>query len=363
MARDHGFHEARVLRVIDETPDARTYVLDAPFAYQAGQFVTFRACGTLRSYSMSSSPDTDAQLATTVKRVPGGLVSNWMLEHLSAGDVVEVTAPAGVFTLREDSAGPLVAFAGGSGVTPIMSLVKSALARTGRTVKVLTANRDADSVIFAAALDELAARHAGRMEVRHHLDVVSGLVSKAEILDFAGEVLRVGILCPADFYLCGPDPFMDLIERVLLAQGVAAGSVLAERFNPVEAVAREEAVLEREAVAGQEARSAARGSGEPTALPAPGPGSGTITITLDGKATTTAHVPGITLLEHARRAGLKPPFSCEAGNCATCMGHLEAGEVKMRVNNALDDDEVADGYVLTCQSVPVTPDVTVSYEY
>ena len=353
MARDHGFHEARILRVIDETPDARTYVLDAPFGYEAGQFVTFRACGTLRSYSMSSSPDTDAELATTVKRVPGGLVSNWMLDHLTAGDAVEVTAPAGVFTLR-DNAGPLVAFAGGSGVTPIMSLVKSALARTRRTVKVLTANRDADSVIFAAALDDLAARHAGRLEVRHHLDVVSGLVSKAEIVDFAGEAIGAGrpgapgALRPADFYLCGPEPFMDLIERVLLAQGVAAGNVLTERFNPVEAVAEEEAMFERQA----------RGAGKAADVP-----GGTITITLDGKTTTTAHVPGITLLEHARRAGLKPPFSCEAGNCATCMGHLEAGEVKMRVNNALDDDEIAEGYVLTCQGVPVTPDVTVVYEF
>jgi ferredoxin-NADP reductase len=361
MARDHGFHEARILRVIDETPDARTYVLDAPFAYAAGQFITFRACGTLRSYSMSSSPDTDAELATTVKRVAGGLVSNWMLDSLTTGDVVEVTVPAGVFTLR-DNAGPLVAFAGGSGVTPIMSLVKSALATTGRTVKVLTANRDAGSVIFAAALDELAERHPGRLEVRHHLDAVSGLVARAEILDFAGSVLEPralepgdgmpGILRPADFYLCGPEPFMELIERVLLAQGVAEGNVLTERFNPVEAVAEEEAMFERQA------RGAARGPGEAAAL-----AGGTITITLDGKTTTTAHVPGITLLEHARRAGLQPPFSCEAGNCATCMGHLEAGEVKMRVNNALDDDEIADGYVLTCQSVPVTPDVTVIYEY
>jgi ferredoxin-NADP reductase len=291
-----------------------------------------------------------------------------MLDHLTAGDAVEVTAPAGVFTLR-DNAGPLVAFAGGSGVTPIMSLVKSALARTSRTVRVLTANRDADSVIFAAALDDLAARHAGRLEVRHHLDVVSGLVSKAEILDFAGSALQHGALQPgalqhsalqhgalqhgtlqhsADFYLCGPEPFMDLIERVLLAQGVAAGNVLTERFNPVEAVAEEEAMFERQA----------RGAGKAADVP-----GGTVTITLDGKTTTTAHVPGITLLEHARRAGLKPPFSCEAGNCATCMGRLEAGEVKMRVNNALDDDEVADGYVLTCQSVPATPDVTVVYEY
>jgi ferredoxin-NADP reductase len=342
MARDHGFHETRILRVIDETPDARTYVLDAPFTYQAGQFVTFRACGTLRSYSMSSSPDTDTELAATVKRVPGGLVSNWMNDTLHAGDVVEVTAPAGVFTLR-DSTGPLIAFAGGSGVTPIMSLAKSALKTTMRNVKVFCANRDAESVIFAAGLDELAARYPGRLEVRHHLDSGSGLVTKDEILDFAGD-LPDG----TDFYLCGPEPFMDLIEGALLDRGVPPEHVRTERFNPVEAAEEEEAAAEEAARADQGAADLA---------------SGTITITLDGKTTATAHVPGITLLEHARRAGLKPPFSCEAGNCATCMGHLEAGEVKMRVNNALDDDEVTDGYVLTCQSVPVTADVTVVYEY
>jgi ferredoxin-NADP reductase len=342
MTRDHGFHEARILRVIDETPDARTYVLDAPFSYQAGQFVTFRACGTLRSYSMSSSPDADAELATTVKRVPGGLVSNWMNDNLHAGDMVEVTSPAGVFTLRDNQA-PLVAFAGGSGVTPVMSLAKSALATTSRRVKILLANRDAESVIFASALERLVERYPGRAEVRHHLDAVAGLVSEAEILDFAGGIPR-----GADFYLCGPEPFMDLVERVLLARGVDQDRILAERFNPVEAVAEEEAQAEDAARAGREAAALA---------------GGTITITLDGVTTTTAHVPGITLLEHARRAGLKPPFSCEAGNCATCMGHLEAGEVKMRVNNALDDDEVADGYVLTCQGVPVTSDVTVIYEY
>jgi ferredoxin-NADP reductase len=331
MARDHGFHKVRVLRVIDETPDTRTYVLDAPFAYLAGQFVTFRACGTLRSYSMSSSPDTDAELSVTVRRVPGGLVSNWMNDTLAAGDVVEVTAPAGVFTLRDTTA-PLVAFAGGSGVTPIMSLVKSALATTGRPVRMLCANRDAESVIFATALDDLLARHPGRLEVRHHLDVVSGLVSEAEVLGFTGPVVGDG----ADFYLCGPEPFMDLVELVLLARGVDADQVLTERFNPAEEAADGDAVRADLA--------------------------GTITITLNGTTTATPHVPGITLLEHARRAGLAPPFSCEAGNCATCMGRLKAGQVAMRVNNALDDDEVADGYVLTCQGVPVSPDVAVVYE-
>src|SRR5215472_4746811 len=200
MARDHGFREVRITRVIDETPDTRTYVLDAPFSYQAGQFVTFRVRGTLRSYSMSSCPATDAELMTTVKRVPGGLVSNWMLDNLAAGDVVEVTLPAGVFCLRETDA-PLVAFAGGSGITPVLSLAKNALATTGRRVRVLTANRDASSVIFRDALATLAARYAGRLEVRHHLDTDSGFVTAAAVRVFAGGDTG------ADFYLCGPAPF------------------------------------------------------------------------------------------------------------------------------------------------------------
>jgi ferredoxin-NADP reductase len=329
MARDHGFHQARITRVIEETPDTRTYVLDAPFGYVAGQFVTFRVAGTLRSYSMSSSPHTDTELMTTVKRVPGGLVSNWMHDNLSAGDAVEVTAPAGVFCLRETAA-PLVAFAGGSGITPVISLAKSALATTGRQVRILTANRDADSVIFRAALDELARRYPDRLEVRYHLDTTSGFVSKAEVLDFAG--------ADADYYLCGPVAFMDLVERVLLARGTGQDQIFTERFDATPA---------------------------PAAEPEP-PGadevSGTVTIVLDGRRTSVAKTPGITLLQSARRAGLDPPFSCEAGNCATCIGRVTAGEVKMRLNNVLEDDEIAEGYVLTCQSDPVTPDVTVVYE-
>jgi ferredoxin-NADP reductase len=338
MARDHGFHETRITRVIQETPDTRSYALDAPFPYQAGQFVTFRVAGTLRSYSMSSSPETDAAMVTTVKRVPGGLVSNWMHDNLAAGDVVEVTAPTGVFCLRE-SAAPLVAFAGGSGITPIISLAKSVLATTERRVRILTANRDAESVIFRAALDDLAERYPGQLEVRHHLDLASGLVDEAEVLDFAGADRE------ADFYLCGPAPFMDLIERVLLAHGTDAGRIFIERFAT-------------EAVAGAAAAADGPGAAGVSAADV----GGTITIILNRKRTQVARTPGITLLQSARRAGLDPPFSCEAGNCATCIGQVTEGEVKMRVNNALDDDEIADGWVLTCQSEPVTPDVTVVYE-
>lgn len=327
MARDHGFHSVRITRIIQETPDTRTYVLDAPspFSYRAGQFVTVRACGTLRSYSMSSSPDTDDELMVTVKRVAGGLVSNWMHDHLVPGDVIEVTFPAGVFCLRETPA-PLLAFGAGSGITPILSLAKSALATTGRRVRVLAANRDAGSVIFASALAGLAGRYPSRLEVRHHLDIKTGFVTERQVRDFVDRDRA------AHFYLCGPAPFMDLVQRALLAHGADSGQIFAERFE--------------QAPGG----------------PAGPEREGTVSIVLSGTRRTVAQHSGETLLESARRAGLAPPFSCEAGNCATCMARVTEGEAKMRVNNALDEDEVAEGWILTCQGEPVTPHVTVLYE-
>ncbi|TDC71832.1 ferredoxin--NADP reductase [Actinomadura sp. GC306] len=325
MAQDHGFHPVRIKLVIQETADTRTFVLDAPFSYRAGQFLTIKICGTLRSYSMSSSPATDADLMTTVKRVPGGLVSNWMHDNLEPGDVIETTRPAGAFCLRETSA-PLVALCGGSGITPILSLVKTALAATERPVRILAANRDASSIIFAARLAELAERHPGRLEVRHHLDDVDGLVTEPVIREFTGGDTN------ADFYLCGPQPFMDLCESALLALGADRGRIFIERFTPP---AEEPSGDERE---------------------------GTVTIVLNGRQETVAQRDGETVLQSARRAGLSPPFSCESGHCATCMARVTEGEVKMRVNDALEDDEVAEGWVLTCQGEPAGPHVTVVYE-
>ncbi len=341
MVRDHGFHPVRIKRIVQETADTRTYVLDAPFPYRAGQFLTVRACGALRSYSMSSSPDTDSELMTTVKRVPGGLVSNWMHDHLAPGDVIETTYPAGVFCLREGTA-PLIALCGGSGVTPILSLVKTALATTGRRVRVLAADRDADSVIFGDTLAELAEAHPGRFEIRHHLDDARGFVTGAEIWEFVEGDLD------ADFYLCGPAPFMELAENTLLAGGTDAGQIVAERFTPA---ALQDPVAQ-DPVAQEPAEAGRATAGPP----------GTVTVTLAGKRRTVDQHPRESLLESARRAGFMPPFSCEMGNCGTCIARLTEGKAKMRVNNALDDDEIAEGWVLTCQGEPVTPHVTVEYE-
>lgn len=345
--RTHGFHPLRVDHVVQETADTRSFVLvplDGDrelFSYRPGQYCTFRVTvgdeELLRCYSMSSAPETDAELCVTVKRVPDGRVSGWLHDHVIEGDVLEATRPAGTFCTREH-ARPIVAFAGGSGITPVMSITKSVLANTDHPVRLLYANRDRQAVIFGAQLDELAARHGDRLDLHHHLDSDGGYLDGVAVRDFIGDVPD------ADFYLCGPTPFMDLVERVLVDLGVDDERILVERFVNDAGV------------------DGPRGTGgDPTAAgPAAAPAE--VTIVLKGRHHTVAYRSGDTLLDTARAGGLDAPYSCEAGECATCMAFLTEGAATMRVNNALDDDEVAEGWVLTCQAVPTTETLTVEYE-
>jgi 3-ketosteroid 9alpha-monooxygenase subunit B len=338
MVERHVFQRATVSRIIKETADSRTYVLvpdEQPFSYRAGQFCTFQVTidgqELYRSYSMSSAPETDAEVMTTVKRVTGGKVSNWIIDNVVEGDQLTMTRAAGTFVLSPNSA-PLLAFAGGSGITPILSLAKSALATTDRTVRILSADRDRASVIFEAAIDDLVERYPGRFAVYRHLDDEHGL------LDSAGVETFVGGHTGADCYVCGPEGFMAVVRSAL--PGTA--KVLVEDFDaspPVKAPAPEVSEAAGDVDSG-----------------------GTVTIRLDRKKASVPRVPGETLLESARRAGLSPPFSCEAGNCGTCMAKLIEGEVTMRTNEVLEEDEIADGYILTCQAVPDTPSTTVLYE-
>lgn len=338
--RDHGFHPVRVARVVAETADASSLVLDiapdqrAGFAYEAGQFCTFRVvvdgAPLLRCYSMSSAPGVDDELTVTVKRVPGGAVSNWLLDHVGAGDEVEVTYPAGVFQLDPDET-ELVAFAAGSGITPVFSLVKSALSSTARPVRLLYANRDLDSVIFRRDIDAWVDQHASRIAVRHHLDVERGFVDEEAVASFVGPDVDPG----AGYYLCGPPPFMDVVEQALLAAGVDASHIHVERFTPTEATQTDDI----------------------------GTDGVRVTIDLDGRCESADHRPGTTVLQTARQLGMAPPFSCESGSCATCMARLVEGSATMHVNDALTDDEVADGWILTCQAVPTSPTVHVIYGF
>jgi 3-ketosteroid 9alpha-monooxygenase subunit B len=285
---------------------------------------------TLRCYSMSSSPAVDTELRVTVKRTPNGVVSNWMNDHVAVGDVLEVTRPAGVFRLGEGR-GDVVALSAGSGITPVLSLLKAALATTPRRVSLLYANRDEDAVIFRSEIDALERRHQNRFTVHHHLDVERGLVGPDDIGAFVGGADE------PEFYVCGPGPFMDVVERTLLADGVEPGCIHIERFTPDEWV--------------------------PDTEPGDALEPSTVTIELEGRTESTEYRPGTTILQTARQMGMSPPFSCESGSCATCMARLLEGTASMHVNNALTDDEVVDGWVLTCQAVPTSPLVRVAYGF
>ncbi|HET8992744.1 MAG TPA: ferredoxin--NADP reductase [Rhodococcus sp. (in: high G+C Gram-positive bacteria)] len=327
MARPPLFQRATVTRIVKETDDARTYVLapvDGPFTYQAGQFCTFKVNvdGTdlYRSYSMSSSPETDTEMMTTIKRVPGGKVSNWLHDNVAEGDQVEITRPAGTFLLREGE-GPVIGFAGGSGITPLLSIAKSTLATTDRDVRLLIADRDRNAAIFDAVTDELVEKYAGRLTVLRHFDDDLGLLTPAGALEF------IGADTASDAYLCGPEAFMDMIESA----HTGPGTVYSERFGA--------------------AAEPVKAAEEETPAPA-APIEGTVSIRLGSQRVSVPLQAGETLLESARRAGLAPPFSCEAGNCATCIAKITDGSATMRVNDALSDDEIADGYTLTCQAVP-----------
>ncbi|MEI8000496.1 MAG: ferredoxin--NADP reductase [Actinomycetes bacterium] len=337
MQTDHDFHPLTVLAVVDETADTRSFVLDVPptladtFAYAAGQFVTVRAeidgAEVVRCYSMSSSPDVGDPFTITVKRVPGGVLSNRLNDSLAAGATIDVLGPGGLFVLH-DADVPIVAFAAGSGITPIFGIVKTALATTTRDVVLVDANRDAGSVIFGEALAGLEAAHPGRFTVHRHLDAESGLPDGAALRGFVGE------RTDAHFYVCGPPPYLDLVEEMLAGIGIRPGQLFVERF-----------VI-------------------PGEIPAIVESSHTdeVVVVLSGRTTTVDYRLGDTLLETARRAGLSPPFSCELGSCATCMARLREGAATLRVNNALAPDELDAGWVLTCQAVPTSRRVVVDYD-
>jgi 3-ketosteroid 9alpha-monooxygenase subunit B len=364
VLRRHGFHALAVKAVVDETADTRSFVLDVPdeladtFRYQPGQFCTFRLPegegGHARCYSMSSDPGSGDDLTVTVKRVPDGRVSNWLNDHVSVGDLIEVSPPAGTFCLRPGQR-RIIGFCGGSGVTPLMSLARHALAGTDRPVHLLYANRDADSVIFDAALAELARTHPDQLELRRHLDDDHGYLDGPAVVEFVSHRLD------ADFYICGPAPFMDLVEGTLLDLGVDPDRIAIERFvTPDQATS---SGLD-DPLAGESAASPGAAA-VPGAEPQPEPAAdipAAITLILRGKTNEVPYHVGDTVLETARRANLSAPSSCEAGNCATCMALVRDGSASMRANTALTADEVEEGWVLTCQALPTSPSFTVEYE-
>lgn len=347
LADSKAYHDLRVLRVIPETADSCSVVVEIPprlarqFAYQAGQFLTFKVehAGRVltRCYSLSSSPDTDREHQVTIKRVSQGRVSNWFNDSVKPGDTLRVLPPAGRFTLRERET-PLLLFAGGSGITPVFSILKTALVKTERKIRMVYANRDADSVIFKAELEALQGTHAGRFELIHHLDAERGFLQATDVHASLDGWLD------ADCYICGPGAFMDLVEHTLLTASMPREHVFVERFvspsDPEEVSAKQ---------------ASAKASGE---LATPDQ----IRVRWDGKLHLVPYQAGQTLLQAAVAAGVDPPYSCEEGYCSSCQAKLVSGEIKMAVNDCLSDDEIADGCVLACQAYPLTEDIEIDWD-
>lgn len=331
----------RVAQVIEETADARSLVFEVPlslaeaFRYRPGQFLTLRVPhgdGWLpRCYSLSSTPLLDEPLRVTIKRVADGRASNWLCGQLRAGDSLEVMAPAGVFVPKRLD-GDLLLFGGGSGITPVLSILRSALLAGKGRILLIYANRDEASVIFRNELRELARAHPSRLQVVHWLDSIQGIPSAEQLAELARPFIR------AEAFICGPGPFMDTAVSALKTLGMPGPNIHVERFVSLPGEG------EIAPVAASEAASAAA-----------------VTVDLDGQQHQLECEAGETLLAAMERAGLKPPSACRVGGCASCMCTLENGQVELLINDALDASELDEGWILTCQAVPTSDQLHIRF--
>ena len=335
------FHELGVSAVIRETADCSSFVLSVPdglqerSAYRAGQHLTFELPwenrDVTRCYSLSSCPELGEPLRIGVKRVAGGRISNWLNDNLKVGDRIRASVPEGRFILDPEtrSGAPLFLFAGGSGITPIIALLKSALASTQRTITLLYANCDRESVIYGEELERIANTHSRRLTIHHHFDAESGYLTPADVR------ARLHHADISEFYICGPEPFMKLVESTLAEAGVHEGLVYIERFvSPADPDRLDNAT--------------AGGAG----FAAPD----SFSLWLGGRSRTVPYQKGKTLLECAQAAGLQPAHSCCSGYCGSCMAHVKTGKVHMRTHEALSERDIARGVALLCQSVPASCD-------
>jgi 3-ketosteroid 9alpha-monooxygenase subunit B len=361
-----GSLKARVVEVIRETEDAHSLVLEPAegytgrFSYKPGQFLTIRVPSAdgwvARCYSLCSSPITDDRLKVTVKRVKDGLGSNWICDNVSESDVLEVLRPAGTFTpasLDED----LLLLAAGSGITPIMSILKSCLVGGTGKVLLIYANRDERSVIFADELRALADKYGDRLAVVHWLESVQGLPSAAAVRSLAAPYTG------REAFICGPGPFMDLSRAALTGIGMPGKRVHVERFFS----------LTGDPFGGGAADAFQTEDG---AAPLAGTGSGTgsgagdaedadaipVEVELDGSTRTVTWRKSEHLLDALLRNGVDAPFSCREGSCSACACVVLDGEVTMDVNTVLDDQDLADGLILACQARQVSGRLRVSYD-
>ena len=352
------FHPLQIAKVERETRDAVALTFAVPselapaFRFEAGQHVTVRKTiggeDIRRSYSICSTVQNGA-LRIAVKKSPGGTFSTWAGESLAAGDTLDVMPPLGHFGLAPDAsrARHYVGFAAGSGITPLLSIVGTTLAaETESEFTLFYGNRASGTVMFRDELAELKDTYLTRFNLVHVLsreaqdiELLHGRIDRAKaaaLLAHWVDLAKVDAV-----YVCGPDGMMQAVSEALRELGFPDSNIRIERFAA--------SIPKREHKSGP--------------APAPGHTECEVTVILDGATRSFMLEKGKeSILEAGLKAGVELPYSCKGGVCSTCRAKLTAGEADMDVNFALEDYEVARGFILTCQSYPVTDQVTVDYD-
>jgi ring-1,2-phenylacetyl-CoA epoxidase subunit PaaE len=354
------FHPLRIADIRAEAPDAVSMCFEVPpaladeYRFVEGQHLTLRARldgeELRRSYSICSAP-VDGELRIAIKAVPGGRFSHWALNVLKPGDTVDVMTPEGRFHAMLDPARPnhYVAFAAGSGITPVLSLIRSRLAEEPQSRFTLVyGNRSPEAVMFHEALEDLKDRYMARFALYHvfsrqpqETQLFNGRIDRARTRALLDSLIPAAGIDAA--FVCGPASMIDEVETALLDAGVPAARIHAERFG--------------------EPRAGAPQVREPAVEEAAPSAAARIAVTIDGLRREFDFKPGQhSILEAGLAAGLDLPFSCRGGMCCTCRARLLEGEVRMRRQFALEPADLAARFVLACQAYPLTPRVALSFD-
>jgi len=358
MSHTPRFHRLAVNDLRRETADAVSLTFAIPqelagdYRFAPGQYLTLRTMmdgeEVRRSYSICSGPD-DGELRIAVKKVDGGAFSSWAADELKAGDKLDVMTPTGRFGVQPapEEARTHVGFAAGSGITPILSIVKGVLAREPKSNFFLFyGNRSSEGMLFREALEELKDRFLERLSVFH---VISGEEQDLPILHgrLDGEKVTVLLrsLVPAEsidhVFICGPTGMSEDIEKTCRDIGIAEERIHVERF-----------------VSGLGGRPRPKAPIPPTAPP-----KAFASLIIDGKRRDVPVAEGEAILDAALRAGVDLPFACKGGMCSTCRAKLVEGKAEMELNYSLEPWELKAGFVLTCQAKPVSERVVVDYDH
>jgi ring-1,2-phenylacetyl-CoA epoxidase subunit PaaE len=354
-SRRPRFHRLRIADLRRETADCVSLAFAVPdhlreaFRFAPGQYLTLRARldgeDLRRSYSICSGLD-DGELRVAIKRLPGGAFSTWVNESLRVGEMIDVMTPDGRFgvPIEPGSRRTLVAFAAGSGITPVLSILKTVLVREQGQFLLFYGNRTSGGIIFRTQLEDLKDRYLSRLSVFHVLSrerqdipVLNGRLDPEKLHALARQVVPLDQVAHA--FVCGPQPMIEGLASALLDLGLTHDQVHVERFTP-----------------GEGGRPAPI---RPAAEMAP---IAEATVIFEGIRSTFPLAAGEAIIDAGMRAGLDLPYSCKGGMCCTCRARLIEGQVEMATNYSLEPWETDAGYVLTCQSRPLSPRVVIDYD-